>query len=328
MLTLITMIIIVRNSPFCSQTVPCNFRQLMTCHGVYFVTYLYLNPRSVTTIQRMVSVSGYIIDYKKRGHQYIAKKVGQTSLAIQGRCKRTVYEHRLIHYIHFSFKLSFADSYSRSSLNGHSRIQLFRERLSEKVHATIPKGIVDGFEFDVPQRNLKELHQRPSTYVCACQRKATKGRFDSYSVWNSVLIISHITFRDRRVHVFADNLSRNNCIANSSTYDPPSQNLVSTSTQTLNFYIPVAGRGHSKGLPENQILALIQSSHKQTPERKSYPPLNVVCMCVFFYIYHVHSQSLFVTVLNYSYISVLELPFFHIHVRLHLKIQTELYALT
>ena len=75
-LRLITMIIIVRNSPFCSQTVPCNFRQLMTCHWVYFLTYLYFNPRSVTNIQRMVSVSEYIIDYKKRGHQYIAKKVG------------------------------------------------------------------------------------------------------------------------------------------------------------------------------------------------------------------------------------------------------------
>ena len=38
--------------------------------------------------------------------------------------------------------------------------------------------------------------------------------------------------------------------------------------------------------------------------------------------------SLFVTVMNHSYISVSELPFFHIHVRLHLKIQTELYAFT
>ena len=28
-------------------------------------------------------------------------------------------------------------------------IQLFRESLSEKVHATIPKGIVGGFEFNV-----------------------------------------------------------------------------------------------------------------------------------------------------------------------------------
>ena len=31
--------------------------------------------------------------------------------------------------------------------SGSVYIQLFRERLSEKVHATIPKGIVGGFEF-------------------------------------------------------------------------------------------------------------------------------------------------------------------------------------
>ena len=36
------------------------------------------------------------------------------------------------------------------------RLQLFRERLSEKVHATIPKGIVGDFEFSVFQRSLKE----------------------------------------------------------------------------------------------------------------------------------------------------------------------------
>ena len=35
-------------------------------------------------------------------------------------------------------------------------IQLFRERLSEKVHATIPKGIVGGFVGTFLQRNLKE----------------------------------------------------------------------------------------------------------------------------------------------------------------------------
>ena len=33
---------------------------------------------------------------------------------------------------------------------------MFRERLSEKVHATIPKGIVGGFEGTVVQRNLKQ----------------------------------------------------------------------------------------------------------------------------------------------------------------------------
>ena len=30
-------------------------------------------------------------------------------------------------------------------------------------------------------------------------------RFDSYSVRNSVLLLSHITFRDWRVHFFSDN---------------------------------------------------------------------------------------------------------------------------
>ena len=45
-------------------------------------------------------------------------------------------------------------------------IQLFPERLSEKVHATIPKCIVGGFEGTVLQRNLKEWYGRPRTYVC------------------------------------------------------------------------------------------------------------------------------------------------------------------
>ena len=48
------------------------------------------------------------------------------------------------------------------------RLQLFRERLSEKVHTTIPKGIVGGFEFTVFQRSLKEWHERRRKYVCGC----------------------------------------------------------------------------------------------------------------------------------------------------------------
>ena len=47
-------------------------------------------------------------------------------------------------------------------------IQLFREKLSEKVHTTIPKGIVGGFEFTVLQRNLREWQERLWTYVCEC----------------------------------------------------------------------------------------------------------------------------------------------------------------
>ena len=47
-------------------------------------------------------------------------------------------------------------------------IQLFRERLSEKVHTTSPNGIVGCFEFTVLQRNVKEWHERPWTYVWEC----------------------------------------------------------------------------------------------------------------------------------------------------------------
>ena len=42
--------------------------------------------------------------------------------------------------------------------------------------------------------------------------ETNKSRFESYSVRNSVLIISHIIFRDYWVHIFSDNLSWNSCI--------------------------------------------------------------------------------------------------------------------
>jgi len=34
-------------------------------------------------------------------------------------------------------------------------------------------------------------------------KESNKSRFDSYQVRNSVLIISHITFRDYHMHIFA-----------------------------------------------------------------------------------------------------------------------------
>ena len=40
-------------------------------------------------------------------------------------------------------------------------------------------------------------------------KESNKSRFDSYSVRNSKMIVSHITFRDCRVHIFSDNLPRN-----------------------------------------------------------------------------------------------------------------------
>ena len=39
-------------------------------------------------------------------------------------------------------------------------------------------------------------------------KESSKSRFNSYSVRNNELIVSHITFRDCRAHIFSDNLSR------------------------------------------------------------------------------------------------------------------------
>ena len=47
-------------------------------------------------------------------------------------------------------------------------IRLFPERLSGKVHPTILKGIVGGFEFSFSQRNLKELARKAMEMCFEC----------------------------------------------------------------------------------------------------------------------------------------------------------------
>ena len=49
-------------------------------------------------------------------------------------------------------------------------IQLFRKRLSEKVHTTttIPKGIVGGFEITVAHRNFERMARETMDYVSEC----------------------------------------------------------------------------------------------------------------------------------------------------------------
>ena len=67
-------------------------------------------------------------------------------------------------------------------------IQLFREKLSEKVHATIPKGIAGGFKFTVLERNLKELVRKAVEMCLRVLKESNKSRFDRYSRQNNVLI--------------------------------------------------------------------------------------------------------------------------------------------
>ena len=92
-------------------------------------------------------------------------------------------------------------------------IQLFRERLSRKVHATILKGIVGGFEFSFFQRNLKELARKAMEMCLRVLKESNKSRFDSYSRQEQCIDhIPYYPFRGCRVHMFSDKLSRNSCM--------------------------------------------------------------------------------------------------------------------
>ena len=91
-------------------------------------------------------------------------------------------------------------------------IQLFRERLSKKVDATIPKDIVGGFKFTVLYRNLKELVGKAVEMCLRVLKESSKSRFDRYS--RQKQCIDHIPYflsGLSRAH-FSNNLSRNSCI--------------------------------------------------------------------------------------------------------------------
>ena len=90
--------------------------------------------------------------------------------------------------------------------------QLFRERLSERVHATIPKGIVGGFEFSVDPKKLERMAGEGMDICLRVLMESNKSRFDSYSRQEEC--IDHIPyyFSGLSLARFPDNLSRNSCI--------------------------------------------------------------------------------------------------------------------
>ena len=83
-----------------------------------------------------------------------------------------------------------------------ARIQLFREGLSEKVHATIPIGIVGGFELTVFQKKIERIAREAMDICFPVLKESHESRFDSHSVRNRVLFISHIAILDCCVHIF------------------------------------------------------------------------------------------------------------------------------
>ena len=61
-------------------------------------------------------------------------------------------------------------------------------------------------------KTFKRMAREAMDVCLRMLKESSKGRLDSYCVRNSVLIVSHVTFRVCRVHFFSDNLSRNSCI--------------------------------------------------------------------------------------------------------------------
>ena len=78
-----------------------------------------------------------------------------------------------------------------------------------KVHATILKGIVGGFEFSFFQRNLKEFARKAIEMCLRVLKESNKSRSDSYSRQVTVLIISHITPSElSRAHFLRQSFSK------------------------------------------------------------------------------------------------------------------------
>ena len=73
----------------------------------------------------------------------------QYRIALAPACKplirdRVLFTHKIDYYLSCTWSC-------RKSRSHWLYVQLFRERLSEKAHATIPKGIVGGFGLTVLQ---------------------------------------------------------------------------------------------------------------------------------------------------------------------------------
>ena len=93
------------------------------------------------------------------------------------------------------------------------QIQLFRERFSEKKSARDnPKRYCGWFWVHCSSKKFERMALEAMDICLRVLKESNKSRFDGYSVRNSELIVSYITFRSCRVHIFSDNLPRNSCI--------------------------------------------------------------------------------------------------------------------
>ena len=142
----------------------------------------------------------YLVQSLARSHWPLWRKTFCTAAPLPSK-EKWIGERGLSSFLCFCFVCLFVCFY-----------QLFRERLSEKVHATIAKSIVGGFEFLVVSKKLERMAGEAMGIYLWLLMESNKSRFDNYSRQEEC--IDHIPYYLSGLSraLFPDNLSRNSWI--------------------------------------------------------------------------------------------------------------------
>ena len=116
-------------------------------------------------------------------------------------------------FIYLCIRTRFTDVFHvHSTYHFHEVYTAISRKVVGKSARDNPEGYCGWFLVHCSLKKFERMGGEATDICLRVLKESKKSRFDSYSVRNSVLIISHITFRDCRVHIFPDNLSRNSCI--------------------------------------------------------------------------------------------------------------------
>ena len=111
-----------------------------------------------------------------------------------------------LHMPEYSYALK--NTLAKCKLNSKSYTAISWKVLGKSV-CDHPERYCGWFRVHCSSKNFERMALQAIDLCLRVLKESKKSRCGSYSVRNSVLIISHIAFRDCRVHIFSDNLSRN-----------------------------------------------------------------------------------------------------------------------
>ena len=100
--------------------------------------------------------------------------------------------------------------YSTLSLFTHVYTAILRKVVGNSAQDN-PKRYCGWFSVLSTSKKFERMAREAMDTCLRVLKERNKSKFESYSVRNSELIVSHITFRDCRMHIFSDNLPRNSC---------------------------------------------------------------------------------------------------------------------